>query len=59
MRLFNDDGTIRLTDERGKPKKKKIVNKKNEGIEICLNCKKKKCNGYCNKFKEEKKNANK
>lgn len=36
----------------------KDVSKKNEEIEICLNCKKKKCRGYCNKFKEEKNNAN-
>ena len=53
MRYFNEDGTIRITDEKGKAKKKKKYKiQKQDDIEICLNCKKKKCNGTCSKFKE-------
>ena len=54
MRLFNSDGKVALAERQGKPQKIKNVNGKNEGIEICLNCKKKKCSGYCEIFREGK-----
>lgn len=52
MRMFKADGTVNVAEKQGKPKKEKDVSKKNKGIEICLNCKKKKCKGYCEFFKE-------
>ena len=58
MRLFRADGTVNLAEKQGKPQKTKDVSKKNKDIEICLNCKQKKCNGYCDKFREARKNDN-
>lgn len=58
MRMFKADGTVNVAEKQGKPQKVKDVRKKNEEMKICLNCKKKKCNGYCEKFKEEKNNEN-
>lgn len=51
MRLFNSDGKVDVAIKQGKPQKIKNVNGKNEGIEICLNCQKKKCKGYCEFFR--------
>ena len=50
MRMFKADGAVNVAEKQGKPKKPKDVSKKNEEIEICLNCKKKKCNGTCKHF---------
>ena len=62
MRLFNEYGTVTLAEEQGKPQKTKDVTKKNAKKQICLNCKKKTCSGYCKDFKEkatpERKNKN-
>ena len=51
MRLFNAHGRIDIAEKQGKPQKKKEKIKKEE-IAICLNCKKPKCNGNCEKVKK-------
>lgn len=43
---FDNDGVIKLATKQGKPKKtRKDLSHQKELINICLNCKKKKCNG--------------
>lgn len=49
-------GYIRTTDESGKKhKSKNSQSKKQEKIDICLNCTKNKCNGDCNEIRRKKK----
>ena len=50
-KYFNAEGVIPLATKQGAPVKAKDVAKKNEEIEICLKCTRKKCNGYCKKFR--------
>ena len=57
MRLFGADGAVHVTEEYGKPERIKDVSKKNKIKQICLNCKRNKCSGYCKKVKEGE-NAN-
>lgn len=54
-RLFSADGIVRQAIQQGKPQRyERDVKKKNAKKQICLNCKKPKCRGSCEKFRRER-----
>ena len=42
---FDSQGAVRLATKQGKPEKPKDTERQLQLIDICLNCKKKKCRG--------------
>ena len=53
---FNENGEVRLATKQGKPQKPKDTAHQQELINICLNCKKKRCGGCPNdkRFKKQR-----
>ena len=49
-KYFNAEGTVKLAPKQGEPPKYKDVAKKSEDIQICLNCTKPRCSGFCKKI---------
>ena len=58
IKIIQQDGYIKRIDDsyRGrKPRTKESTEEKEEIIQFCLNCTKKKCKGTCNDIRELKK----